>query len=370
MWDQCTPLPLPCPALSPGSPSRPRALFPRAGALRCGPLGSQVWPPGLRLSGSRWQRGDPAVCAQREGGRERGGLCPAPGAAPGARGQPALQLKQRKVRVSRRELCPRLKKHILAEERNTIQAGRETRLPSNPLQETFGSLQLLESLLPVAGLFIFTGSRVFVFCLSDRCCRGDRAGQSRSSRDWRVQPCTGGQAAQLPFPACHYLIVWPWGTVTSLSALAPLRWGGSTQHSSLLVYHLCPCEVPWRSLGGSSAWAGQAQPRPGAVLLPQSSRVTGCGWQRSGCHLPWSLCPLWVPSSVVREAAGDLPAGWEMRNVSLSTLGGVFPNCELLLPFRDHNGSTLPPAQSCPLLCAGIQGAREEGTGDTASEHV
>lgn len=28
---------------------------------------------------------------------------------------------------------------------------------------------------------------------------------------------------QLPFPACHYLIVWPWGTVTSLSALAPLR---------------------------------------------------------------------------------------------------------------------------------------------------
>lgn len=168
-----------------------------------------------------------------------GRLCPSPGAASGARGQPALQAKQRKVRVSRRELCPRLKKHILAEERNTIQAGRETRLPSNPLQEAFGSLQLLESLLPVTGLFIFTGFHVFVFCLLDQCCRGDRAEQNRSSGTGGYSPAQG-----LPFPACHYLIVWPWGTVTSLSALAPLRWGGSTQHSSLLVYRLCPCEVP------------------------------------------------------------------------------------------------------------------------------
>lgn len=53
----------------------------------------------------------------------------------------------------------------MAEERNTIQAGRETQLPSNPLQEAFGSLQLLESLLSVIGLFIVTDFHVFVFCL-------------------------------------------------------------------------------------------------------------------------------------------------------------------------------------------------------------
>lgn len=239
MWDHCNPLsppPLPCPA---------RAL---SGLRRSAPCaapegrGAQVWPPwavALRK---------PLTAALTRPCAHSGRLCPSPGAASGARGQPALHVKQRKVRVSRQELCPRLKKHILAEERNTIQAGRETRLPSSPLREASGSLQLLESLLPFTGLFIFTGFHVFVFCLLDQqCCRGDRAEQNRSSRDWRVQLCTGGQAgqaAQLPFPACHYLIVWPWGTVTSLSALAPLRWGGSTQHSSLLVYHLCPCEAP------------------------------------------------------------------------------------------------------------------------------
>lgn len=68
------------------------------------------------------------------------------------------------MRVSGRELCPRLRKHILAEERNTIQAGRETQLPSIPLQEAFGCLQLPESLLSVIGLFIVTGFHVFVFC--------------------------------------------------------------------------------------------------------------------------------------------------------------------------------------------------------------
>lgn len=216
------------PGLSPGSAARLLGLLP-------GRSGVAAWAVALRKP---LTAGLTRPCAH--GGR----LCPSPGAAPGARGQPALQAKQRKVRVSRRELCPRLRKHILAEERNTIQAGRETRLLSNPLQEAFGSLQLLESLLPVTGLFIFTGFHVFVFCLLDQCCRGDTAEQNRSSGDWRGQPCTGGQATQLPFPACHYLIVWPWGTVTSLSALAPLRWGGSTQHSSLLVYCLCPCEVP------------------------------------------------------------------------------------------------------------------------------
>lgn len=128
-----------------------------------------------------------------------GSLCPSPGAASGARGQPALQAKQRKVRVSCRELCPRLKKHILAEERNTIQAGRETRLLSNPLQEAFGSLQLLESLLPVTGLFIFTGFHVFVFCLLDQCCRGDRAEQNRSSGTGGYSPAQGDRQPSFPF---------------------------------------------------------------------------------------------------------------------------------------------------------------------------
>lgn len=236
MWDRCNPPP-PLPAPPVPSPGSLQAL--PLGSLGCsrgpGRSGVAAWAVALRKP---LTAGLTRPCAH--GGR----LCPSPGAAPGARGQPALQAKQRKVRVSRRELCPRLRKHILAEERNTIQAGRETRLLSNPLQEAFGSLQLLESLLPVTGLFIFTGFHVFVFCLLDQCCRGDTAEQNRSSGDWRGQPCTGGQATQLPFPACHYLIVWPWGTVTSLSALAPLRWGGSTQHSSLLVYCLCPCEVP------------------------------------------------------------------------------------------------------------------------------
>lgn len=169
MWDQCSP-----PSLLPSLPSPGSVRALPLGSLRCS--SGPACAPVLRCGPGPWLPGssgaDPAVCAQ-------GRLCPAPGAAPGARGQPKLQAKQRKVRVSRRELCPRLKKHILAEERNTIQAGRETRLPSNPLQEAFGSLQLLESLLPVTGLFIFTGFHVFVFCLLDPCFRGDRAGQEQ-----------------------------------------------------------------------------------------------------------------------------------------------------------------------------------------------
>lgn len=231
--------PLNAGSMHPSLPSAPPV--PSPGSLQTLPLGSLGCSRGPGRSGVAARAvalrkpltaGLTRPCAL--GGR----LCPSPGAASGARGQPALRAKQRKVRVSCRELCPRLRKHILAEERNTIQAGRETRLPSNPLQEAFGSLQLLESLLPVTGLFIFTGFHVFVFCLLDQCCGGDRAEQNRSSGDWRVQPCTGGQATQLPFPACHYLIVWPWGTVTSLSALAPLRWGGSTQHSSACLLSL------------------------------------------------------------------------------------------------------------------------------------
>lgn len=160
--------PTPLPALSPAchSPQRPAAeLCPAAPAGR-----GQVWP-GLALVLRKWLTAGltPAMCSGR--------LCLSPGAAPGARGQPALQAKQRKVRVSGGELCPRLRKHILAEERNTMQAGRETQLPSNPLQGAFGSLQLPESLLSAVGLFIVTGFCVFVFWLLHQRCREERTEQ-------------------------------------------------------------------------------------------------------------------------------------------------------------------------------------------------
>ena len=192
-----------------------------------------------------------------------GRLCPSPGAA--ARGKPALQAKQRKVRVSGRELCPRLRKHILAEERNTIQAGRETQLPSNPLQEAFGSLQLLESSLTIIGLFIVAGFHVFVFLsFTPACCRGERTEQYRSSTAWRVEPCTGDRQPGFPFlpvtislcglGACHF----------PLCPGSSVRWGGSTQQSPCRLFtYLCPCRMPWRRLRGSWAgpWPWQAQTR-------------------------------------------------------------------------------------------------------------
>lgn len=112
------------------------------------------------------------------------------------------------------------------------------------------------------------------------------------------------------------------------------------------------------------ALPGQGRHSPGPVLFsfPRAAGATGSqgvGGQRSGCHLPWNLCPLWAPSSVIEEAAGDLTAGWKMRNVSLSTPGGIFPTSDLLLPFRDHNDSTLPPAQSRHLLVLGMAVCRE-----------
>lgn len=217
----------------PAAPPVPSSCSPQAPplvSLRCsrgpGRSGVAAWAVALRK---------PLTAALTRPCAHSGRLCPSPGAAPGARGQPALQVKQRKVRVSRQELCPRLKKHILAEERNTIQAGRETRLPSSPLREAFGSLQLLESLLPFTGLFIFTGFYVFVFCLLDQCCRGDRAEQNRSSGDWRVQPCTGGQTASLSclslshcvalghchFPLCPGSSAIGWFHPAQLSACLP-----------------------------------------------------------------------------------------------------------------------------------------------------
>lgn len=138
-------------------------------AVRCGPS----W---LALSGSRWQQGWPWPCARS------GRLCLSPGAASGARGKPVLQAKQRKVRVSSRELCPRLRKHILAEERNTIQAGRETQLPSNPLQEAFG-------FPTAAGVFTISSWAFYCYRLScvcflsftPACCKRERTEQYRSN---------------------------------------------------------------------------------------------------------------------------------------------------------------------------------------------
>lgn len=150
----CHRLPPPLPAPSPACRSPAAECCPAAPAGR-----GQVWPGLALVLGKRLTAGlTPAMCTQQE-------ALPIPRRGPGARGQPALQAKQRKVRVSGGELCPRLRKHILAEERNTMQAGRETQLPSNPLQGAVGSLQLLESLLSAVGLFIVTGFHVSVFWL-------------------------------------------------------------------------------------------------------------------------------------------------------------------------------------------------------------
>lgn len=202
-------------------------------------------------------------------------LCPSPGAASGARGQPALQLKQRKVRVSRRELCPRLKKHILAEERNTIQAGRETRLPSNPLQEVFGSLQLLESLLPVTGLFIFTGFHVFVFCLLDRCCRGDRAEQRLEGT--ALHRGTGSPASLSFLSLSHCVALGHCHFPLCLGSSA-MGWFHPAQLSA------CLPSLSLRSFGGvlGEALPGQGRHSPGPVLFSFPKAAGAAGSQGVG----------------------------------------------------------------------------------------
>lgn len=144
------------------------------------------------------------------------------------------QAKQRKVRVSGTELCPRLRKHILAEERNTIQAGREAQLPSNPLQEALGSLQLLESYYQLLGSLLL---QAFVCLFSVFCTSVLQRGKNGVRREGRAR--AGGQAARLPFPARHYLIVWPWGMSPCHFPLCPAPratgWFHPTKHS-LLVY--------------------------------------------------------------------------------------------------------------------------------------
>lgn len=177
------------------------------------------------------------MCRQQE-------ALPVPRRGSGARGKSLLQAKQRKVRVSSRELCPRLRKHILAEERNTIQAGRETQLPSNPLQEAFGSLQLLESLLSLLSSLLLQVSRVCFVSFTPACCEGERMKQFRSSIDWRVEPCTKRQATGFPFLPVTILLCGLGACHFPLCPGSSVCWGGSTQGALSVVYScLCPCEV-------------------------------------------------------------------------------------------------------------------------------
>lgn len=305
---------------------------------RCPPVPSRSCSRAARRCRGMLRCGRLGHGSQEGAGSGAGPVCAAGGSAcPQARPRrswPARgQAKQRKVRVSGTELCPRLRKHILAEERNTMQAGRETQLPSNPLQEALGSLQLLESYYQLLGSLLL---QAFVCLFSVFCTSVLQRGKNGVRREGRAR--AGGQAARLPFPARHYLIVWPWGMSPCHFPLCPgssVPWAGSTQTSTLCLFtRLCPCKMPWRSLGGSSAWPGRAQTHRPGELQPTQKR-----WGHRPPLLAHTSSSLLIealssmdsahPALSSQQQGGQmeipLPEGWEVRSVTPSRLDRVFP---------------------------------------------
>lgn len=187
--------------------------------------------------------------------------------ASGARGKPALQAKQRKVRVSSRELCPRLRKHILAEERNTIQAGRETQLPSNPLQEAFGSLQLPSLYYQLLCSFIVTGSCVCFLLLHQCAAKGKERNDLGAVWAGGQSPVQGTGSPAAPPACCCLLCGLRARHVPSLSAL-----GGSTWHRALCLFTIF---VLVKCLAGvlSKVAFGQDRHKPCSLLsFPRASK--------------------------------------------------------------------------------------------------
>lgn len=173
------------------------------------------------------------------------------------------------MRVSSRELCPRLRKHILAEERNTIQAGREAQLPSNPLQEAFGSLRLPSLYYQLLCSFIVTGSRVCFLLLHQ--CAAEGKERSDLGALWAGgQSPAQGTGSPAPPPACCCLLC-SLGTwhVPSLFAL-----GGSTWHRTLCLFTIFVIEKCLRGVLGEVVF-GQDTHRPCSLLsFPRASKRT------------------------------------------------------------------------------------------------
>lgn len=243
------------------------------------------------------------------------------------------------MRVSSRELCPRLRKHILAEERNTIQAGRGNSASIQPPPRSFW-------LPTAAGVFTIGYWALYCYRLSFMCLFSVfytsvlRRGKNGATPAWQgpegraLRWGTGNPASLSCLSLSHCVAL---GHVTSLSAPAPLCHGvvppNRALSACLLVFVLVKClggvfgdALPGRGRHGPIA---RGEPWLSTVLCPQSSRSRAqCGWrERWRTHHPalvaqlpavqnaflCRLCPSCPPytrwradSSVVGKAVGDL----------------------------------------------------------------